>query len=88
LQVGGGCEGHYLPESRTEGGAEPADTWLWLATAQEIAGQWQAEVGTLQRGLALRPADVDLLYLLGSAYERLGKQRWHTSKGWSWFFEE
>jgi len=57
--------------------AEPGrpDTWLWLATAQEIAGQWQAEVGTsFQRALALRPADVDLLYLLGSAYERLGKQ--------------
>jgi tetratricopeptide (TPR) repeat protein len=56
--------------------AEPnrADTWLWLATAQEIAGQWQAEVATLHRALELRSADVDLLYLLGSAYERLGKQ--------------
>jgi len=50
------------------------DTWLWLATAQEIAGRWQAEVATLHRALELRPADVDLLYLLGSAYERLGKQ--------------
>jgi tetratricopeptide (TPR) repeat protein len=50
------------------------DTWLWLATAQEIAGQWQAEVVTLHRALELRPADVDLLYLLGSVYERLGKQ--------------
>ena len=56
--------------------AEPnrPETWLWLATAQEIAGQWQAEVVTLHRALELRPADVDLLYLLGSAYERLGKQ--------------
>src|SRR5258708_24489068 len=56
--------------------AEPSrpDTWLWLATAQEIAGQWQAEVATLHRALELRPVDVDLLYLLGSAYERLGKQ--------------
>src|SRR6266851_8209912 len=56
--------------------AEPnrPDTWLWLATAQEIAGQWQAEAATLHRALEIRPADVDLLYLLGSAYERLGKQ--------------
>ena len=56
--------------------AEPnrPDTWLWLATAQEIAGQWQGEVSTLQRALEARSADVDLLYLLGSAYERLGKQ--------------
>jgi tetratricopeptide (TPR) repeat protein len=56
--------------------AEPnrPDTWLWLATAQEIAGQWQAEVATVHRALELRPADVDLLYLLGSSYERLGKQ--------------
>src|SRR5260221_9497450 len=50
------------------------DTWLWLATAKEIAGQWVAEVSTLLRALEPRPADVDLLYLLGSAYERLGKQ--------------
>jgi tetratricopeptide (TPR) repeat protein len=56
--------------------AEPnrPDTWLWLATAQEIAGQWQGEVSTLHRALEVRAADVDLLYLLGSAYERLGKQ--------------
>jgi tetratricopeptide (TPR) repeat protein len=56
--------------------AEPGrpDTWLWLATAQEISGQLRAEVATLQRALELRPKDVDVFYLLGSAYERLGKQ--------------
>jgi tetratricopeptide (TPR) repeat protein len=56
--------------------AEPdrPDTWLWLATAQEISGQLRAEVATLQRALELRPKDVDVFYLLGSAYERLGKQ--------------
>ena len=56
--------------------AEPhrPDTWLWLATAQEISGNLQAEVVTLHRALELRPKDIDLLYLLGSAYERLGKQ--------------
>jgi tetratricopeptide (TPR) repeat protein len=50
------------------------DIWLWLATAQEISGQLQPEVVTVLRGLELQPNDVDLLYLLGNAYERLGKQ--------------
>jgi len=56
--------------------AEPnrSDTWLWLATAQEISGQLQAEVVTLRKALKLQPKDIDLLYLLGSTYERLGKQ--------------
>src|SRR6266704_863677 len=56
--------------------AEPnrPDTWLWLATAQEISGQLQAEVVTLRKALKLQPKDIDLLYLLGSTYERLGKQ--------------
>ncbi|HXN00019.1 MAG TPA: tetratricopeptide repeat protein [Candidatus Dormibacteraeota bacterium] len=50
------------------------ETWLWLATAQEMSGQLQAEVVTLHRALDLRSNDEDALYLLGSAYERLGKQ--------------
>ena len=50
------------------------DIWLWLATAQEIAADFQAEVVTLHRALQLQPEDIDLLYLLGHAYERLGKQ--------------
>ena len=50
------------------------DIWLWLATAQEISGELQAEVVTLHQALELQPKDADLLYLLGSAYERLGKQ--------------
>jgi len=50
------------------------DIWLWLATAQEISGELQAEVVTLHRALERQPKDVDLLYLLGHAYERLGKQ--------------
>jgi tetratricopeptide (TPR) repeat protein len=50
------------------------DTWLWLATAQEISGELQAEVATLRRALELQAKDVDVFYLLGSAYERLGKQ--------------
>src|SRR5712692_10790044 len=56
--------------------AEPnrPDIWLWLATAQEVSGQLQAEVVTLHRALQLQPNDADLLYLLGSTYERLGKK--------------
>jgi tetratricopeptide (TPR) repeat protein len=56
--------------------AEPSrpDVWLWLATAQESSSQLQSEVITLHRALVLQPKDVDLLYLLGNAYERLGKQ--------------
>jgi tetratricopeptide (TPR) repeat protein len=51
-----------------------SDIWLWLATAQEISGQLQAEVVTLHRALELQPDNADPLYLLGSVYERLGKQ--------------
>jgi tetratricopeptide (TPR) repeat protein len=50
------------------------EIWLWLATAQEISGDIDAEVATMREALASQPRDVDLLYLLGHAYERLGKQ--------------
>jgi tetratricopeptide (TPR) repeat protein len=51
-----------------------SDIWAWLATAQEISGDTQAEVATLKHALRLQPQNVDMLYLLGHAYERLGKQ--------------
>jgi tetratricopeptide (TPR) repeat protein len=51
-----------------------ADIWRWLATAQEISGLLQSEVRTALHALKLQPNDADLLYLLGNAYERLGKQ--------------
>jgi tetratricopeptide (TPR) repeat protein len=51
------------------------DIWSWLATAQEISGDDQAEVATLKHALSLQPRNVDMLYLLGHAYERLGKQQ-------------
>jgi tetratricopeptide (TPR) repeat protein len=51
-----------------------ADIWSWLATAQEMSGEIHAEVATLQKALDLQPQNVDLLYLLGQAYERLGKE--------------
>src|SRR6202051_3136362 len=50
------------------------EIWLWLATAQEISGDIDAELATLRQALSSQPKDVDLLYLLGHAYERLGKQ--------------
>jgi tetratricopeptide (TPR) repeat protein len=46
----------------------------WLATAQEMSGDIHAEVATIREALSLQPQDVDLLYLLGHAYERLGKE--------------
>jgi tetratricopeptide (TPR) repeat protein len=49
------------------------DIWSWLATAQEISSDTQAEVTTLKHALSFQPQDVDMLYLLGHAYERLGK---------------
>lgn len=50
------------------------DIWAWLATAQEVSGDSQAEVTTLKHALRLQTSDVDMLYLLGHAYERLAKQ--------------
>lgn len=50
------------------------DIWSWLATAQEMSGEIQAEVVTIKRALDLQPLDVDLLYLLGHAYARLGNE--------------
>src|SRR5579864_2682578 len=49
------------------------EIWSWLATAQEISADTHAEVATLKHGLSFQPRDVDMLYLLGHAYERLGK---------------
>lgn len=50
------------------------EAWSWLATAQEITGDIQAEVVSLKGGLKHQPENADLLYLLGHAYERLGKE--------------
>jgi tetratricopeptide (TPR) repeat protein len=50
------------------------DIWSWLATAQEMSGEIHDEVATLQKALDWQPRNVDLLYLLGQAYERLGKE--------------
>ena len=49
------------------------EIWSWLATALEMSADTHAEVATLKHGLSFQPRDVDMLYLLGHAYERLGK---------------
>lgn len=67
----GGKAIHYLKvASRLE--PKRPDIWSWLATAQELSGDTQGEVATLKHAVDLQPADIDLLYLLGRAYERLG----------------
>jgi tetratricopeptide (TPR) repeat protein len=53
---------------------EVPEAWSWLATAQEMQGEIAAEIATLQKGLSIHDRDIDLLYLLGHAYEALGKQ--------------
>ncbi len=63
----------YLKAAARQESKRP-DIWAWLATAQEISGNVQAEVVTLKHALSLQPQNVDMLYLLGHAYERLGKQ--------------
>jgi tetratricopeptide (TPR) repeat protein len=65
-----------IPYLRAASREEPnrPDVWSWLATAQEISGDYQAEVATLQHALSLQSHDVDILYLLGHTYETLGKQ--------------
>jgi len=55
------------------GAPDRADILSWLATAEEMSGDIHAEVATLQKALALQPQNLDSLYLLGHAYERLGK---------------
>jgi tetratricopeptide (TPR) repeat protein len=63
----------YLKAAAKQDPRRP-DIWSWLATAQEMSGEFHAEVTTLRKALNLQSQNVDLLYLLGQAYERLGKE--------------
>src|ERR1700722_2739412 len=63
----------YL-KAALKGEPRRTDIWLWLATAQEISGQLQPEIRTELQALQLQQKDADLLYILGNAYERLGKK--------------
>lgn len=62
----------YLKAAAKEDPRRP-DIWSWLATALAMSGEIHAEIATLRRALDLQPQSVDLLYLLGRAYEGLGK---------------
>jgi tetratricopeptide (TPR) repeat protein len=64
-----------LPYLRAAVRADPhrPETWLWLATSQEMSGSIRAEASTLDRALTVHPKNIDLLYLLGQSYEHLGK---------------
>ena len=48
------------------------EAYSWLATAQEISGDYEAELITLKRALQLEPENIDLLYVEGHTYELLG----------------
>jgi tetratricopeptide (TPR) repeat protein len=65
-----------IPYLKAAARVEPQrpDIWSWLATALEMAGRTQAEIQTIQQALLLHPNNVDLLYLLGHAYERLANE--------------
>ena len=63
----------YLKSAAREAPERP-DVWSWLATAQESAGEIHGEVETLRKALTTHSYDVDLLYQLGRAYERLGRE--------------
>jgi len=73
-QLGEGAKAIPFLQAAIHAEPQRPDFWRWLATAQEISGQLQAEILTLHTALELQPSDIDLLYLLGNAYERLGKQ--------------
>jgi tetratricopeptide (TPR) repeat protein len=65
-----------IPYLRAASQEEPKrpDVWSWLATAQELSGDYEAEAATLKHALSLQPRSVDILYLLGHTYEALGKR--------------
>ena len=73
-KIGNGARA--IPYLKAASREEPdrADIWSWLATAQEISGDYQAEAATLKHALSLKSQDVDMLYLLGHTYETLGKR--------------
>jgi tetratricopeptide (TPR) repeat protein len=73
-KMGEGAKAIPYLKAALKSAQDQPDIWLWLATAQEISGDFPAEVATMRQALELQPNDVDLLYLLGHAYGRLGKQ--------------
>jgi tetratricopeptide (TPR) repeat protein len=76
-----GEAGRALPYLTMAVQAKPgvAEGWAWLATVHEMQGHIEAEVATLRDGLKIHPENIDLLYLLGQAYEALGKRAVDTA---------
>ena len=77
----------YLKAASRQQPNQP-DIWSWLATAQEMSGDTAAEIATLKHAISLQPQNVDSLYLLGRAYEQMGKEEVkgleRASPGSSW----
>ena len=77
----------YLKAASRQQPNQP-DIWSWLATAQEMSGDTAAEISTLKHAIGLQPQNVDSLYLLGRAYEHVGKEEVNglerASPGSSW----
>jgi tetratricopeptide (TPR) repeat protein len=73
-KIGEGAKAFPYLKAALKASPNQPEIWLWLANAHEISGDVDAEVATIRQALSLQPKDVDLLYLLGHAYERLGKQ--------------
>ena len=77
----------YLKAASRQQPNQP-DIWSWLATAQEMSGDTAAEISTLKHAISLQPQNVDSLYLLGRAYEHVGKEEVNglerASPGSSW----
>jgi tetratricopeptide (TPR) repeat protein len=72
-KMGDGPKGVQYLKAALKASPNQPEISLWLATAQEISGDIDAEVATMRQALSSQLKDVDLLYLLGHAYERLGK---------------
>ncbi|MGC1966352.1 MAG: tetratricopeptide repeat protein, partial [Candidatus Acidiferrales bacterium] len=72
-KVGRSAKGIPYLEAAAKEQPEKKDIWMWLATAQELSGQIDAQAATLQHGLTIFPNDADFLYELGTAYEKLGE---------------
>jgi tetratricopeptide (TPR) repeat protein len=73
-KMGEGAKAIPYLEAALKTNPDQPEIRLWLATAEEISGDYRGEVATMRQAVEVQPKNVDLLYLLGHAYERLGKQ--------------
>jgi len=73
-KLGDGSKAVPLLTAAVAADPKRVEAYSWLATAQELAGDHQGELLTIQHALALQAENVDLRYLEGHAYELLGRQ--------------